>query len=76
MSGKPRPSPCILDGLEVIRIMSRRKVWRSADGTRLFTWDSLHGEVEVFTAKGNHIGAIHPVTGKFIKEAVKGRKLK
>jgi hypothetical protein len=46
-----------------------------ASGTRLYTWDSLHGEVEVFTARGKHLGAVDPVTGKLIKDAVPGRKI-
>jgi len=40
----------------------------------LFTWDSLHGEIEVFNKRGKHLGAMDPF-GKFIKSAVKGRKI-
>jgi hypothetical protein len=49
--------------------------WRSADGKRLYTWDDLHGEVEVFTRRGRHLGAAHAVTGVLIKDAVKGRRI-
>jgi predicted nucleotidyltransferase len=49
--------------------------WRSDDGKRLYTWDSLHGEVEVFNRRGRHLGALHPVTGDLVKEAVPGRRI-
>ncbi|WP_420715284.1 colicin E3/pyocin S6 family cytotoxin [Corallococcus sp. BB11-1] len=49
------------------------KRWRSLDGERLYTWDSLHGEIEVFNKRGRHLGALDAVSGKLIKEAVKGR---
>jgi putative cytotoxic protein len=75
VGGKPKPSPCILDGLKVLRVVKGRKVYRSADGNRLYTWDSLHGEVEVFTAKGKHLGALDAVTGRFLKGPVKGRTI-
>jgi hypothetical protein len=39
-----------------------------------YTWDSLHGEIEVFDALGYHLGAADAVTGDMIKEAVAGRK--
>jgi hypothetical protein len=51
------------------------KRWRSRDGKRLYTWDALHGEIEVFNARGQHLGAIHPLTGELIKEAVRGRTI-
>lgn len=76
MSGKPRPSPCFLDGLNVVKVVRGRKIWQSADGRRLYTWDSLHGEIEVFTKNGYHMGALDALTGVMIKDAVKGRQLK
>src|SRR5581483_8643731 len=39
--------------------------WRTDAGRRLYTWDSLHGEVEVFGARRKHLGALDPVTGRF-----------
>ncbi len=75
MGGKPIPSPAILEGLQVLRIVRGRKVFRSHDGNRLYTWDSLHGEIEVFTARGNHLGALDAITGVAVKGAVKGRTL-
>ncbi|MGQ9005590.1 colicin E3/pyocin S6 family cytotoxin [Bacillus subtilis] len=41
----------------------------------MYTWDSLHGEVEVFNKRGFHLGSADPKTGAFIKSAVKGRRL-
>ncbi|MEA4822252.1 MAG: colicin E3/pyocin S6 family cytotoxin [Erysipelotrichales bacterium] len=75
MGGKPRPSPCYLDKFEVVRVDGGRKVWRSDDKESFFTWDSLHGEIEVFNMRGKHLGALDPVTGRMIKKAVKGRKI-
>jgi len=51
------------------------KLWRSADGDRLYTWDSLHGEVEVFNKRGRHLGAADAMTGRLIKDAVRGRRI-
>jgi hypothetical protein len=41
----------------------------------LDTWDSLHGEVEVFNKRGRHLGVVDPISGEFLKPAVKGRKI-
>ncbi|MET3659164.1 colicin E3/pyocin S6 family cytotoxin [Sporosarcina psychrophila] len=68
------PKPSILDAFKVNRISGGRKVWQSDDG-RFFTWDSLHGEIEVYNKRGRHIAVLHPQTGEKIKDAVKGRKI-
>ena len=70
----PVPKPSILDNIEVSHISGGRKIWKSVDG-RYYTWDSLHGEVEVYNKRGRHIGVLHPQTGEMIKEAVKGRRI-
>lgn len=75
MGGKPIPKPSILDGCEVVGIEGGRKVFRDSQTDRYYTWDSLHGEVEVFNKKGKHLGVICPITGEVIKPAVKGRKI-
>jgi hypothetical protein len=41
----------------------------------LYTWDSLHGEVEVFTPRGDHKGVVDGVTGAWIKPARRGKKI-
>jgi hypothetical protein len=47
--------------------------WRDLDKKRIYTWDSLHGEVEVFNKRGKHLGSIDPKTGILLKGPVKGR---
>jgi hypothetical protein len=32
-------------------------------------------EVEVYNSRGWHLGVMHPITGDWIKPAVKGRKI-
>jgi hypothetical protein len=75
MAGKPRPKPCYLDSFEAWKIIGGQKVWRNHDGSRLYTWDGLHGEIEVFNARGHHLGVLDAVGGQVIKQAVKGRKI-
>jgi len=75
MAGLPRPKPCYLDNFEFWRVIDRQKVWRNSKDNRLYTWDSRHGEIEVFNTRGHHLGVVHAVTGLFIKPAVKGRKI-
>jgi len=70
----PRPRPSILD--DMVRLSrSGEARWRSPDGKRYFTWDSLHGEVEVFDSRGWHLGAIDPISGNLVSQPVRGRKL-
>ncbi|HEY1718149.1 MAG TPA: colicin E3/pyocin S6 family cytotoxin [Verrucomicrobiae bacterium] len=73
MAGIPKPSPCYLDDFEKWKIVDGRQVWRNKEGSRLYTWDSLHGEVEVFDSRGYHLGALHAVSGELIKPAKKRR---
>ncbi|MCX9117124.1 colicin E3/pyocin S6 family cytotoxin [Providencia rettgeri] len=40
-----------------------------------YTWDSLHGEVEIFNKNGRHLGVADPISGAIIKPAVRGRKI-
>lgn len=74
MGGIPIPKPSFLDECESLGAVYGKKRWRSKDYTRLYTWDSLHGEIEVFNARGRHLGVLNP-QGVFIKEAIKGRKI-
>lgn len=75
MSYKPLESPNYLDNCIYWKVVSGRKVYRDADKTRLYTWDELHGEIEIFNNRGRHLGSADPITGEVIKEAVKGRRL-
>ena len=61
--------------MHVFGVRGGEKVWRSADRERYYTWDSSHGEIEVFTKRGRHLGALDAVTGAFIKPPVKGRRI-
>jgi hypothetical protein len=70
-----RPNPCFLDEMESLGAFNGEKRWRSVDGRRLYTWDSQHGEIEVFTRRGKHLGAAHAVTGEFTKSARRDRRL-
>ena len=45
------------------------------DGKRLYTWDSLHGEIEAFNRRGEHLGALDAITGEFIKDPSPGRRI-
>jgi hypothetical protein len=61
--------------MESLGSVKGQKRWRSADGERIYTWDSLHGEIEVYNKRGKHLGALDGVSGQFIKDAVRGRKI-
>ena len=44
------PKPSFLDACIPLGLIAGERRWRNADGTRLYTWDSLHGEIECVTA--------------------------
>jgi len=50
-------------------------LWRSPGKERYYTWDALHGEIEVFNKRGKHIGVVDAVSGVLIKDAVEGRSI-
>lgn len=70
-----RPKPCILDDFQYLGFVNGQQVWSSDRGKRLYTWDSLHGEVEVFNGRGKHLGVQHATSGEWIKDAVPGRSI-
>jgi Cytotoxic len=45
------------------------------DKDRLFEWDNLHGDIEVYNKRGEHLGSMNPFTGEMHKGPVKGRTL-
>jgi hypothetical protein len=49
--------------------------WRHQGRRRLYTWDGLHGEVEVFNLRGKHLGAVDAISGVFKKHAEPGRSI-
>ena len=74
MSGIPIPKPSYLDDCQPLGAVDGVKRWRNKKGDKIYTWDSLHGEIEVFNKRGKHIGVLNP-NGKLIKDAVKGRTI-
>lgn len=74
MSGKPVPKPSFLDECISCGAFNGVKRWKSNNGTKFYTWDSLHGEIEVFNRRGKHIGVLTP-EGDYKKGAVKGRTI-
>lgn len=75
MVAKPIPKPSYLTYCDYLGVFNGERRWRSKDGKRIFTWDALHGEIEVFNKRGYHLGAIDAVHGHLIKDAVPGRKI-
>lgn len=75
MSGVPIPNPSFLDTCEAIGARTGKKRWRSHDGKRLYEWDALHGEIEMYNKRGKHLGALDGVSGALIKEPIKGRTI-
>lgn len=75
MGGIPIPKPSILDNCKVVGINGGRKVYKDEEESRYYTWDSLHGELEVFNKQGIHIGVACPTSGLMTKPAVRGRRI-
>lgn len=74
MTRKSIPKPSILDDCESLGAFNGERRWRARDGN-IYTWDELHGEIEVFNKRGKHLGVISPTNGEVIKDAVKGRTI-
>ncbi len=72
---KPPPKTGFIATLEAVRRTTKPKRWKSQDGARLYEWDGLHGELEVYDARGKHLGVAEPTTGVVIKPAIKGRSI-
>jgi hypothetical protein len=70
-----RPRPCFLDQMQYLGFINGNSIWRSPSRSRYYTWDSLHGEIEVYNRRGRHLGVLHAVTGELIKVAVEGRSI-
>ncbi|HSZ70879.1 MAG TPA: colicin E3/pyocin S6 family cytotoxin [Solirubrobacteraceae bacterium] len=63
--------------LRPLERLSRRGAARSRsdDGERLYEWDGLHGEVEVYDKRGYHLGVADAASGQIIKDAKRGRRI-
>jgi len=71
----PVPDTEFIKSLRHATAIGGRRRWTNAAGDRIFEWDSLHGELEVYNKRGKHLGALDPETGAKIKDAVKGRTI-
>ena len=69
----PIPDSPFVEGLEYIGQPGGRRRYRA--GGRIYEWDSLHGEFEVYNARGHHLGVVDAEAGKTIKPAVRGRRI-
>ena len=52
VAGKPIPVNSWLHGEESLGSYDGRRLWRSRARKQFYTWDSLHGEVEVWDFRG------------------------
>jgi hypothetical protein len=75
MGRMPIPKPSFLDQCRYLGYIEGERRWRGAEG-RIYTWDALHGEIEVFDKHGRHRGAIDPVSGVERKPGRKGRRIR
>lgn len=75
MGRKPVPRHGFLETCEYLGYIHGDRRWRTPDGKFLLTWDSLHGELEVYDTRGRHVGVKDAATGLAIKDAVRGRKI-
>jgi hypothetical protein len=73
MPYKPIPDDCFIRRLERYFYQGRH-IWISDDRRFRYTWDSLHGEVEVYPRRGRHLGVLD-CSRKLIGGAVKGRRI-
>ena len=73
MSYIPKPNPCFLDGLQKFRVINGRQVYKGQD--KYYSWDELHGEIEVFDSRGRHLMVLDSLGENIIKEAVRGRRI-
>ena len=69
------PTPSFLDQCEALGAFNGERRWRSRDRRFYYSWDFLHGEIEVFDRRGRHVGVIHALTGVQTKDAVRGRRI-
>jgi hypothetical protein len=70
----PPPDTPFIRSLVHMPPRGRAKRWRDQAGKRIYEWDGLHGELEVYNNKGYHMGVVD-VDGILIKKAVPGRRI-
>lgn len=74
MAHKQPPDSEFIRSLTRVRAREREPRWKSEDG-RIFIWDGLHGELEMYNKRGKHLGVVNPETGAMMKGAVQGRNI-
>lgn len=74
MGGVPPPKEGFVESLSNWKEISGRKTWRSKDKKRLYQWDTLHGEFEVYNKRGRHLGTVDE-NGVHKGDAIKGRSI-
>lgn len=72
----PVPTDGLLASLDPPRFVYGEKRWYSYKGRRIYTWDRLHGEVEVFNRLGHHLGAIDNKSQEKLKPADPTRRIR
>ena len=73
---KQIPKPGFLDTCDYLDYIQGERRWRSRVEPALYTWDFVHGEIEKFDFRGQHSGVLDALTGKRIKPARKGRRIR
>ncbi len=54
-----------------------RERWKDPKGRKIYEWDSMHGELEVYRASdGTHLGAFDPFTGERREDAKDERSIR
>lgn len=75
MVSAPKPKPCFLDDCIRYKVVGNFQIYKDPYEDLYYTWDFTHGEIEVFSKKGQHLKVIDAVTGDYLKPAVKGRRI-
>ena len=76
MGREPIPGPGFLNAGERLGYLYGEQRRRDRKGREMYTWDALHGEIEVYSLRGRHLGVADPMTGKRIKSARKERRIR
>ncbi|EIF00529.1 colicin E3/pyocin S6 family cytotoxin [Saccharomonospora glauca] len=53
---------------------SLRDRWKDKKG-KIYEWDSMHAELEVYNKRGKHLGVVDHMTGEMKKGPVPGRRV-
>jgi len=73
--GKGRKTNCEKSESTVWKELKPYREQLKTDGNKIYEWDRLHNDIEMYNSRGEHLGTIDPRTGLKIKDAVAGRKI-